>query len=400
MLHKTPIAFGMALLELCWPLSAGASLCLLEPGHEHEPVEIIKAIQLHQVTVLHFFPAALNAFLNSTRKNFYYSYLDTLRRVFSSGEPLTPQPADLFGRTLHTYCRTALVHLYGPDEAALPVAHYPVGFDRKYNVVPAGRPAAGARLCVLDPDGHPVPAGMPGELWVSDAGRPAERRPTGDLARWNGEGSLELLGRRDDLVRLKGYTLSAQHLETALVRLVPLLEAAAVVAEVDGKSCLVVYYRAEREMGSGAVEALLAGLLPPAVRPAYAVAVDQMPLTFSGRTDKSALAAYKRAEWSSGIVAAANPTEKKLVELWADVFGTEEHEISVEDNFFRMGMQSLDSTRFIFKVRQAFATDISLKKLFQYSTIRSLSEYIRSGSPREADVAPAADGPVKFQVKI
>ncbi len=420
LLHTLP-AFGAALWEMAWPLTAGAALCQGNPANGNHPGEMVKAIQYHGVTVLHFCPSQLRVFLNSTRRHFHYSFVGTLRRVFCSGEPLEPPQVDLFGNTLHTYCRTALVHLYGPTEAALPLSHYPFLFDRPYPVVPAGGPAANARLLLLDVDGHPAPEGMAGELCVagavaSGADGPAgprgdekggaapgqQAKPvfrTGDLARRNPEGTLELLGRQDDLVRLKGYAISPGHLETSLVRQLPLREAVIVAADVDRKSCLVVYYHPEQALGQGALKDVLASLLPPAVLPEYYVQVDQFPLTPGGKTDRRVLARYKKED-RPGMTAAANETETRLVQLWAEVFGTEEHEISVEDNFFRMGMQSLDSTRFIFKVRKAFNSDISLKKLFQYSTIRHLSDYIRSGSAGEEKEPAAPAQPVKVQVRI
>ncbi|MFE3618390.1 amino acid adenylation domain-containing protein, partial [Streptomyces anulatus] len=217
-LQKTPYTFDVSVWELFWPLQIGARLVVAEPGRHGDPAYLASLIAAHRVTVTHFVPSMLAAFVGELGPEVD---LSSLRMVFASGEAL---PAATAAR-LRKLSSTALHNLYGPTEAAVDVtAHEVTALDEVS--VPIGGPADDTGLLVLDENLDQVPVGVVGELYLSGVqlargyvarpGLTADRfvaNPygvagermyrTGDLVR-ESRGELEYLGRTDFQVKLRG----------------------------------------------------------------------------------------------------------------------------------------------------------------------------------------------------
>lgn len=124
-LHKTPLSFDVSVWELFWWAAHGATLCLLEPGGEKDPAVITAAIDRHGVTTLYFVPSMLDLFLDHVERVRAGSSLRTLRKVFTSGEALTPDQVSRFHRLITAETGARLVNLYGSTEATVDVSHFP-----------------------------------------------------------------------------------------------------------------------------------------------------------------------------------------------------------------------------------------------------------------------------------
>ncbi|HLL48052.1 MAG TPA: amino acid adenylation domain-containing protein, partial [Longimicrobiaceae bacterium] len=255
-LQKTPFSFDASVWEFWAPLTAGATLVMAEPGAHREPERLARALAEERITVAQFVPALLGAVLEED-----LSGCAPLRRVFCGGEALS---SDLAAR-----CRAAtgaeVVNLYGPTEACID-ATWAVAADTSAATVPIGAPVANARAYVLDREGEPTPAGVPGELYLGGAGlargylgRPEQTAAafvpdalsgeagarlyrTGDRARRLADGALEYLGRLDEQVKLRGFRIEPGEVEAVLLAH-PEVRAAAVVVREDapGLARLVAY---------------------------------------------------------------------------------------------------------------------------------------------------------------
>src|ERR1700674_817420 len=297
-LQKTPVGFDVSVWELFWPLLAGARLVLARPGGHQDAAYLVELIGRERITILHFVPPMLRAFLDQPG----LEALTSLRQVIASGEAL---PQELAQRFL-ARSRAELDNLYGPTEAAVDVTSWrcergganggELSLDAGSSgsagsagggvpaVVPIGRPIANLRIHLFDRHGEPVPPGVPGELYIGGAGlargyhgRPeltAERfvpdpfagapapngsRPgpgaappapgeagarlyrTGDLARHRADGVVEYLGRLDHQVKIRGVRIELGEIEAALCRHAAVAAAVVVAAEGGADRRLVAY---------------------------------------------------------------------------------------------------------------------------------------------------------------
>ncbi|GAA1548385.1 hypothetical protein GCM10009827_080840 [Dactylosporangium maewongense] len=384
-LQKTPAGFDVSVWEFFWPLIIGARLVLAQPGGHRDAAYLRTLIDREGVTVLHFVPSMLAAFLAEETTPGGAG----LRAVVCSGEEL---PADLARRCLAALPAAELHNLYGPTEAAIDVSAWAVTAEALGDAhrVPIGAPVANTTLHVLDDRLRPQPVGVPGELHIGGV-QVAEgylRRPrltaerfvpdpfgapgtrlyrTGDLARWRPDGTLEFLGRIDGQVKLRGQRIELGEIE-AVLREQPGVRDAAVVVREDhpGDQRLVAYV-----VGAAPDRAALKRLLPDAMVPAAFVELDALPLSANGKLDRRALPAPVRA--AGGGTAPATPTEQVVADVWSAVLNVPA--VGADDDFFDLGGHSLLATQVVARLRRTGAA-VGVIDLFQNPTVRELAALI------------------------
>ncbi|UCH95523.1 MAG: amino acid adenylation domain-containing protein, partial [Candidatus Aminicenantes bacterium] len=171
-LHKTPFTFDVSVWEILWWGVTGAKACLLGPGGEKDPGIIIDAIERTHITMVHFVPSMLNAFLDHLAGNSDARKLAGLKQVIASGEALTVSQVKRFYNLLHKENGTGLANLYGPTEATIDVSYYDCFDD--YNLeaisIPIGKPIDNIQLYILDNHLHLQPVGIAGELCIAGVG--------------------------------------------------------------------------------------------------------------------------------------------------------------------------------------------------------------------------------------
>jgi amino acid adenylation domain-containing protein/non-ribosomal peptide synthase protein (TIGR01720 family) len=298
-----------------------------------------------------------------------------------------------------------LMNHYGPAEYTVTSTVVAVPVQGELSGIPSiGRPVDNTRIYVLDRRGQPVPAGVPGELYVAGLGlaRGYMRRPgltaekfvpdpfahlwgetggrmyrTADLVRWLPDGDLDFLGRLDHQVKIRGLRIELGEIESVLGHHPGLREVAVLVREDrPGAKRLTAYVVAAEPSARPVVEELRAFLLdklPEYMVPAAFVVLDVLPLTPNGKVDRRALPAPLWAP-EGELVAPRTPVEETLAEIWRDVLGIEQ--VSVHDNFFDRGGHSLLATRVVSRVRNAFSVDLSLRSLFETPTIAGLADHL------------------------
>ena len=393
--QKTPFSFDVSVWEFFWPLIAGARLAVAPPGIHRDPAALAEWIAREQVSVIHFVPPMLQAFLQHATPS------DSLRLVICSGEAL---PRSLADELFATGTRAELHNLYGPTECAVDVTHAPCVPGRNVTI---GRPIANTRLYVLEPSGEPAPIGVPGELhiggvqvgvgylnrpeltaekFIPDAFVPGARLyRTGDLARWLPDGTLNFLGRLDHQVKLRGFRIELGEIETA-IREHPGVRDAVVVKRDDA----LVAYVVPRVEG---VRERLRERLPEYMVPAAFVFLDALPLTPNGKVDRRALPAPTEAslQRAKEQIAPRTPTETKLAELWRDLLHVEH--VGTRDDFFALGGHSLLATRLVARVRDAFGVDLPLRSVFTNPVLEEMARVIdAAGVTTEAPIVPIARG--------
>ncbi|MGW7489004.1 amino acid adenylation domain-containing protein [Streptomyces sp. NPDC054786] len=415
-LHKTPATFDVSVWELMWWAQAGARVAVAPAGAERDPRELGAAIARHGTTVLHFVPSMLAAFLDHLAHDpEAAAQIRTLRRVFCSGEALSPALAERFRAVFAAAGRAdvRLTNLYGPTEATVDVSSFDIPQQGPVGRVPIGKPLDNIALMVLDGAGRRCPVGVPGELNIAGVGvgrgylgRPAltdeafvvdeslpERRRyrSGDLARWLADGTLEYLGRLDDQVKVRGNRVTLGEVENALTRC-PGVVAAAVAAEDTGAGTrLVAYVVADdgtavdtRSARAESVVDSLAGLLPSYMIPADFEWLDDLPLTRSGKVDRRALPGLGRRERGAGTDRPGTPVERELAAIWREVLGS--GAFGVHDDFFTVGGDSILALRVRTEAEKR-GLSFDLDRFHARPTLAGLAAHVSAG---ERTPAPSA----------
>lgn len=395
-LQKTPFSFDVSGWEFHWPLMVGARLVFAAPGKHKDPEYLRDLIQTQAITVLHFVPSMLQAFLSVDRVN----ECGSLRNVFCSGEELTSVQAERFFERFH---KTSLHNLYGPTEAAIDVTSKQCARGARITI---GKPIANVRLYVVDPQLRLLPAGLPGELCLAgDAlargylnrqeltaekfvDNPFETGArlyrTGDLARWTPEGEIQFLGRLDHQVKIRGCRIELGEIEAALQALEGVRDAVVVPrAGGEGLKLAAYYVAAGPAIHLKWLRQQLKVRLPEHMIPSEFIALDCLPLTPSGKVDRRSLSQRpSRAVDLDSSAEAETPTQSRLKALWQKALALEK--IGLEDSFFDLGGHSLSALSLMAKVNAEFKTHLPLATLFEAKTVAELAVRIEAGAAPEA----------------
>jgi len=312
-LQKTPYYFDVSVWELFWWALQGAKLCFLAPGGEKHPLAIVETIKKHHVTVMHFVPSMLNVFLEylDGKDANVLSGLASVRRVFASGEALTPSHVRKFNDILGSKTGARLTNLYGPTEATVDVSYFDCPVHNDFATIPIGRPIQNTRLYIIR-DGHQLAIGEAGELCIAGIGlargylnnpsltdekftdnpvKPGERiYRTGDIARWLPDGNIEYLGREDHQVKIRGLRIELGEIENTIREYPGITDCVAMVKKYSENIILIIaYVVGKSDLEIDGLKHYLEKHLPDYMIPNRFEKIDEMPVTPSGKADRKAL---------------------------------------------------------------------------------------------------------------
>lgn len=259
----------------------------------------------------------------------------------------------------------------GPDESARPREDVPA---------PIGRPLPGTRAYVLDRRLHAVSSGVVGELYIGGSGLargylgdlsltadrflpdpfgpPGSRMyATGDRARWGDGALIELLGRADGQVKVRGVRVELAEVELAMARHPAVKEAVVVAREGPrGETRLAGYFvpAGPTDIAAADLRRWLQDRLPDAMIPSWTIGVDSLPLSSNGKVDRAALPAPgedPEAGAARGYAPPRTAAEHRLAAIAAELLGCDR--VGILDNFFELGINSIVGIRLVSRARQA-----------------------------------------------
>ncbi|MGD2084988.1 MAG: amino acid adenylation domain-containing protein [Candidatus Aminicenantes bacterium] len=412
-LLKTSYLFDVSVSELFGWFLGGGQLAILERDGEKELGTLLNTIERCRVTHINFVPSMFTAFVGALNVG-NVGKISSLKYLFLAGEALPAEPVKTF-REINS--KTAVENIYGPTEATVYASWFSAGDWSGTGPVPIGKPLANVKLYIPDRNDRPQPIGIPGELCIGGKGvargylnNPELTRDkitenpllkgqrlyrTGDLARWLPDGNIAFLGRIDHQVKVRGFRIELGEIENHLKKH-PGIKESIVTVDQDsrGDKYLIAYMVSDQTLEPSELKKYLAHQLPDYMIPTYFIPLKQIPLTTSGKLDRLALPRYERTN-KGEYIQPRDETEKKLVEIWADVLGLPEKRIGVNENIFQLGGNSIKIMRINSQIDTHFQLDISYKIFFQLSSIAELAVYIsrHRQEGRNIEVATAAPDP-------
>ena len=397
-LASTSISFDLSVFELFVTLSAGGCAILADNA-----LHLATLKSAERVTLINTVPSAIAELLRAR------AIPETVKTINLAGEPLKTELVKQIYELSHV---ERVFDLYGPAEDT---TYSTFTLRSAAGPETIGRPIANTQVYLLDADLHLVPQGATGEIYLAGEGlargylnRPdltAERfapNPfnsdhasrlyrTGDLARYLDDGNLQYLGRVDHQVKIRGYRIELKEIERTIERH-PDIRQCAVIATGDDLNdkklvAYVVTQNGQRPETTGIREFLQAHL-PTFMLPTQFVAVDEMPLTPSGKIDRRALPKAGTQKHKRVFEAPRTAVEEKLADMWSSILKLER--VGVHDNFFDLGGHSLLAFQLISRVRDDFKVELPLRRVFETPTVAGLSRWISEAADERRDHAVPA----------
>ena len=354
------LAFDASVEDLFPVLTVGGSVHIMPEEIRRDPVQIHRFLINHGIT-----GGCYTTHLGVYLAQHFDLPMDYL---CLGGERLTTWP--------HTKPR--VFNTYGPTEFTVDATYHELpALNSKLSTLnsqlpspPIGRPLPNLQVCVTDPHGHLLPHGEVGELLLMGpqkaANLPEGAFHTGDLVRWNADGQLEYVGRRDRQLKLRGYRIEPEDIEQQLARIEGISHA--VVMPYAKGTHLCAYFTADTTLSPEYIAEKLARTLPPYMVPDSFVQLSSIPLTYTGKPDTAALLTPDALPTEHA--APANETER----IWCNIFEKvlEVESVGATDNFFHLGGTSILVTSLQAEAMH-HGLPISYSTVFEHPTPRLLA---------------------------
>ena len=389
MLATTTITFDPSLVELFLPLITGGQVVIADRAATLDGFALMGLLESSSATVMQATPSGWTMLLAAGFRGGPYL------KLLCGGEALPRALADQLMAG-----GSPLWNLYGPTETTIWSSCGPVASN---GTITIGDPVANTRLYVLDAQDEVAPIGVVGELVIGGGGvargyvgdpdqTSAKFIPdhfaadgsrmyrSGDRARRLPDGSIELLGRGDGQVKLRGHRIELGEIEAALRRQPGIAEAAVLLRTDPGRAPRLVAYVAGP--GAGASDALrgaLGGLLPEYMVPAAFVALETLPKTANGKVDRRALPLPPQGAEAARAapMPLANERQRGLGAIWEEVLGI--RPIGAADDILALGADSIQLFQIVARARRA-GIHVGAQDLLRRRTIGALDAHLSDAS--------------------
>nr|WP_245672136.1 non-ribosomal peptide synthetase [Nocardia anaemiae] len=400
-------AFDFSVWELWCALANGGTVVVIDYLTSRSPEQFRDLLIREQVTVLNQTPSAFYQLAEADRASHAADQGKfALRYIVFGGEALDLRQLRRWYER-HAFDTPWLVNMYGITETTVHVSFLALDEQLAENPASAiGRALPGLESYVLDDRLHPAPVGVAGEIYVSGGqlsrgylGRPAlaatrfvanpfgapgsRMYRTGDLGRWAGfagHANLEYAGRSDQQVQLRGFRIELGEIESALLAQASVSQAVVLVRSDEHAGDRLVGYvvaEANAQAHGADLRAMIAEFLPSYMVPDAIVVLDALPLTPNGKLDRKALPAPEFVS-SATYRAPQTPIEQAVAGVFAGLLGV--RDVGLDDDFFVLGGNSLLATRAASRINEALDANVSVRELFEASTVSALAGRIVPGS--------------------
>ncbi len=398
-LHTASFAFSSSVRQLLLPLARGARLVVASADEIADPLALGRLAQREGVTVVDLVPSYAQGLVEAGG----HDLGDRLRLVLTASEPLPPGLPERWRRV---FGPVSWFNMLGHTETT--------GIDAVQSMEEGssgalGRPLPRRQVHILDPGLRPVPIGVTGEVviggdgvgfgywnqpgltaevFVPDPWTPGARLyRSGDLGRRLPDGTLAFAGRRDHQVKIRGQRVETGEIEAELSRCPGVSRAVVTARSGPGGDTRLVAYVTPKGLDPISLRRALAERVPPSLVPSAFVVLDKLPVTPTGKLDRSALPEPGPALASKSRLPRTR-LETRLADLWAEAL--ERPGLGVDDDFFELGGHSLLAVLLLARVRESLGVEVSLRAFFGHPTVAGMAGEVVDRVIATADPAELA----------
>ncbi len=401
LLAVTTLSFDISVLELFLPLSSGAGLVIAKNDEIFNGQKLASLLELNNITVLQATPVTWTLLLESGwkgKKNL---------RALCGGEAISP---GLVKELLPAV--QSLWNMYGPTETTVWSSCFRITDPDAQILV--GKPVDNTRIYILDRNNKSLPVGSIGEVCIGGHGVtkgynkrdeltkekfiPFENNQvvykTGDLGRFLKDGNLELFGRIDNQIKLRGFRIETGEIESLLMNIKGIKEAIVKVQEFgqnDQRMIAFINTDHDFKMADDEIRESLGHYLPSYMIPSFFVKSDGFPRMPNGKINRKALILNPEVQKQKKEVIhkELSVTQKKILIIFQDVLKIKS--ISITDNFFEIGGNSLLAINVFSKIESSFDMQLSLRTFFDGPRIKDLAEIVDFNLFKAANIKPLAE---------
>jgi len=397
----TSFGFDAFLRDIFVPLCSGGVSCIPKKRDILlDPHTLIDWIDVSRINLIHCVPSLFRLIVSGSQAADYFKML---KYILLSGERINPMYISnwysIFGK------RIQLVNFYGPTETTMIKTHYFINpEDTLLERIPIGKPMKGSRLLILDEQKQLCDILIKGRIFIqtpyrtfgyyNEPGLNTHRfiptlyseyngdllYDTGDIGMYLPDGNIELLGREDRQVKLYGIRIELEEIENTLNRHPLLKEVVVIKQEIASGNeilCAYVTVKEEKEVNTDSIihdiRKYLTLRLPDYMIPSNIILVDRIPRNPNGKVDFASLVKLFYRE-DTEYIPPQSDVEKKLQKAWSSLLGIDR--IGINENFFQLGGNSFRLVSLISHINNEFETNISIKNIFDNSTIKMQAEMI------------------------
>ena len=381
-LSITTISFDMSLKETGGALCNGLTLVFANEEQTTNPISLAKLFKETKADVFNTTPSRMLQFMELPA---FTEAIGQCKVIMCGGEKYAD---GLLDKLRAAAPEAEIFNTYGPTEITVSSNCKELTHTDRVSV---GKPLLNVTEFVVDKDGNELPAGIVGELYIGGLGvangynnlpdMTAERfidfkgmriYKSGDYARWTEEGDVEILGRTDNQIKLRGLRIELGEVEAAIAAIDGIKNVVVKIGKIKDEEHLAAYFTANRKIDIAELKAELGKSLTKYMVPTAYLQMDKMPLTPNGKTDVKSLPEPQVAA-SGEYEAPANDTEQKIADIFANILKLEK--VGANDNFYELGGTSLVTTRVIIETDK-LGFNVAYGDVFAHPTPRKLANFI------------------------
>ncbi len=383
-------SFDLSLKELALPLFNGLTLTLADDEQANNPAKLAELIRKTDGDAINATPSRLYQYMESDE---FTNALKNFKFIGSGGEKYL----ESLLKKLQETTNAKIVNTYGPTETTVSSNMKDLTHAKNISV---GRPLFNVTEFIVDGDGNELPPGIVGELYIGGAGvgagynnlpeKTAERfieynglkiYKSGDYARWTAEGDVEILGRMDNQIKLRGLRIEIGEIEGALNQIPEIKTAVVKIVKIKNIEHLCAYFTAKNFIDIENLKAELSKTLPQYMIPTAYLQLKKMPLTLNGKIDLKSLPEATIFR-NKSAAKAENKIEQDFCNIFENILQIDE--VAPEESFFDLGGTSLLVTRVVI-MAQKLGYKINFSDVFTSKTPRELAALQENNSDKIID---------------
>lgn len=388
------VTFDVSLRDIFTVLITGATLYIPEDRTNIE--YLAKWIEDEKLTLIHIVPSLFRLLVKEFEFNSYE--LSSLKNILLAGEALYGNDILNFNKL---YPNIELVNLYGPSETTLAKIFNRINLKDVTNpnmIIPLGKPISNTAILIIK-NSKLVKVKQIGEIYIKTPFRSkgylgedkltdevfiqnplSDKKDiiykTGDMGRYQEDGTIEFVGRVDNQVKINGIRVELEEIEIA-IKSYEKIENATIVTQISNNKeiSILCYYIQKEDFKESDIKEYLIEEIPSYMIPNFFIKLEHFPLNFHGKIDKKSLPKPEDLIYMNrDFIEAKSDIEKDIIEIFSDILQIKK--ISTDISFSQLGGNSLNSISATSKISHKFGVEINIKDFFENQTVIELSKLI------------------------